>query len=79
MKVFIEYDIYNIEIGEINKTVERVIGEHNDRYGYKSRYEVYEKANIEFFGKLANTTKNVRFEGKIVTFCAKKNCIKRGI
>ena len=72
MKVFIEYDIYNTEIGEINITVERVIREHNNKYSYNCWYELYEKANIEFFDKFKNNTKNVWVEAKRVTYCAKR-------
>ena len=72
MKVFIEYTIYNIEIGEISNFAERVMREHNNKYGYISWYEVYEKTRIEFFDKLKNNTKNVWVEGKRVTYCAGK-------
>ena len=77
MKDLIEVVIYNIEIGEINKTVERVIREHNNKCGYNSWYEVYEKANVEFFDKLKNNTRKVWVEGKRVTYCAKKETLRQ--
>ena len=56
MKVVIEYVIYNLVNGEINSTIERVKRQHEHKYGYNSWYEVYDKANIEFFDNLKNNT-----------------------
>ena len=54
--------------------VERVKRQQEQKYGYgyDSWYKLTDKANIEFFGKLKNNTKNVCVEGRRVVFCARK-------
>ena len=58
MKVVIEYVVYDLVNGEVNSSLERVKRQHEQKYGYNSWYEEYEKAKIEFFDKLKNNTKN---------------------
>ena len=72
MKVVIEYVVYNLESGELKNAAERVKREHEQKYGYNSWYDVYQKANIEVFDKLKINTKKVWVEGKRVAYCARK-------
>ena len=72
MEVGINFFIYNLERGEIEGAVHQVKKHHEHKFGCNSWYEVYEKANIEFFDKLKNNTKNVWVEGRRVAYCARR-------
>ena len=72
MKVGVEYVIYNLVNEEINKTIERVKRQHEEKYGYNSWCDVYEKASNDFFIKSKFNTKNVWVEWRSVTYCIRK-------
>ena len=58
--------------GEIINTIERVKRQREQKYGYNSWSQVYEKAIFECFDKLKILQKNLWVEGKSVTNRARK-------
>ena len=58
MKVVIEYVLYNLSFDEINNVIKQMKTQHQQKYGYSSWYNVIKEANVEFFDKVKNRTKN---------------------